>query len=89
MIELYTISITLDRTTRSNSTIQGASARLLRKILGASQTASNQITVVSFQPVQLAQASFLQKNRMSQNVFLIHVTLSWHRASVACKNQSF
>ena len=50
---------------------------------------SNQITVVAFQPVQLAQASFLQKNPTLQNVFLISVTLRWHRASVACKNQSF
>ena len=51
---------------------------------------SNQITVVAFQPVQLAQASFLQKkNQMLQNVFLISVTLRWHRVSVACKNQSF
>ena len=50
---------------------------------------SNQITVVAFQPVQLAQASFLQKNQTLQNVFLISVTLRWHRASVACKNQSF
>ena len=29
----------------------------------------NQITVVAFQPVQLAQAWFLQKNQMLQNVF--------------------
>ena len=36
----------------------------------------------------LAQASFLQKNQPLQNVFLISVTLRWHRASVACKNQS-
>ena len=50
---------------------------------------SNQITVVAFQPVQLAQASFLQKNQMLQNGFLISVMLRWHRASVACKNQSF
>ena len=50
---------------------------------------SNQITVVAFQPVQLAQASFLQKNQMLQNIFLIFVTQRWHKASVACKNQSF
>ena len=56
--------------------------------LGAQDTDSNQITVVAFQSVQLAQASFLQKNQMLQNVFLISVTLRWHRASVACKNQS-
>ena len=37
-------------------------------------TVSNQITVVAFQPVQLAQASFLQKNQTLQNVFLISVT---------------
>ena len=30
---------------------------------------SNQIMVVAFQSVQLAQASFLQKNQMLQNVF--------------------
>ena len=30
---------------------------------------SNQIRVVAFQSVQLAQASFLQKNQMLQNVF--------------------
>ena len=29
----------------------------------------NQITVVAFQPVQLAQASFLQKNQTLQNLF--------------------
>ena len=51
--------------------------------------AGNQITVVAFQPVQLAQASFLQKNQMLQNVLLISVTLRWHKASVARKNQSF
>ena len=50
---------------------------------------TNQITVVAFQPVQLAQVSFLQKNQTLQNGFLISVTLRWHRASVACKNQSF
>ena len=50
---------------------------------------SNQITVVAFQSVQLAQASFLQKKQTLQNVFLISVTLRWHRASLACKNQSF
>ena len=44
---------------------------------------SNQITVVAFQSVQLAQASFLQKNQMLQNGFLIAATLRWHRASVA------
>ena len=38
-------------------------------------TKSNQITVVAFQSIQLAQASFLQKNQMLQNVFLISVTL--------------
>ena len=52
-------------------------------------THTNQIMVVAFQPVQLAQVSFLQKNQTLQNVFLISVTLRWHRASVACKNQSF
>ena len=50
---------------------------------------SNQVTVVAFQPVQLTQASFLQKNQTLQNHFLIFVTLRWHRVSVACKNQSF
>ena len=30
----------------------------------------NQIMVVAFQPVQMAQASFLQKNQTMQNVFL-------------------
>ena len=49
----------------------------------------NQITVVAFQPVQLAQASFLQKNQMLQNGFLISITLRWHRVSVACKNRRF
>jgi hypothetical protein len=50
---------------------------------------SNQIIVVAFNVPQLTQASFLQKNQMLQNVFLISVMLRWHRASVACKNQSF
>ena len=50
----------------------------------------NQIMVVAFQSVQLAQASFLQKkNQTLQNVLLISVMLRWHRASEACKNQSF
>ena len=49
----------------------------------------NQIRVVAFNVPQLTQASFLQKKTMLQNVFLISVTLRWHRASVACKNQSF
>jgi len=49
----------------------------------------NQITVVAYQPVQLAQASFLQKYQMLKIVFLIFVTLRWHRASVASKNQGF
>ena len=53
------------------------------------QPVRNQITVVAFQSVQLAQASFLQKNQTLQNVFLISVTLRWHRASVACKNHRF
>ena len=53
------------------------------------QNGSIQIAVVMFQPVQLAQASFLQKNQTLQNVVLISVMLRWHRASVACKNQSF
>ena len=48
----------------------------------------NQITVVAFQPVQLAQVSLLQKNQTLQIIFLISATLRWHRASVACKNQS-
>ena len=37
--------------------------------LGAQDTDSNQITVVAFQSVQLAQAWFLQKNQTLQNVF--------------------
>ena len=37
----------------------------------SSETDSNQITVVAFQPVQFAQASFLHKNQTLQNVFLI------------------
>ena len=49
---------------------------------------SNQIYLVTLRPRQLEQASFLQKNQTLQNVFLISVTLRWHRASVACKNQS-
>ena len=46
----------------------------------------NQIYLVMLRPTQLTQASFLQKNQMLQNVFLISVTLRWHR--VACKNMS-
>ena len=56
--------------------------------LGAQDTDSNQITVVAFQSVQLAQASFLQKTKTLQNVFFISATLRWHKASIACKNQS-
>ena len=33
----------------------------------------NQITVVAFQPVQLAQASLLQKNQALQNVFYLYL----------------
>ena len=53
------------------------------------EAVNNQIRVVAFNVPQLTQASFLQKNQMLRNVFLISVTLRWHRASVACKNQSF
>ena len=53
------------------------------------QAVLNQIRVVAFNVPQLTQASFLQKNQTLQNVFLISVTLRWHKASVACKNQSF
>ena len=56
---------------------------------GVSSTVCNQIRVVAFNVPQLTQASFLQKNQMLQNVFLISVALRWHKASVACKNQSF
>ena len=49
----------------------------------------NQVRVVVLSLPQLTQASFLQKNQMLQNRFLISVTLRWHRVSVACKNQSF
>ena len=61
--------------------------KILKERVG--KPGSNQITVVAFQPVQLAQASFLQKNQTWKNVFLISVTLRWHKASVASKNQSF
>ena len=50
---------------------------------------SNQIYLVKLKPRQLTQAYFLQKNQTLQNVFLISVMLRWHRASVACKYQSF
>ena len=49
----------------------------------------NQVRVVAVSLPQLTQASFLQKNQMLQNRFLISVTLRWHRVSVACKNLSF
>ena len=42
-------------------------------------TESNQIRVVAFSVPQLTQASFLQKNQMLQNVFLISVPLRWSR----------
>ena len=41
----------------------------------SSSTVPNQITVVAFQSIQLAQASFLQKNQTLQNIFLISVML--------------
>ena len=53
------------------------------------QALSNQIFLVTFTNTQLTQASFLQKYQTLQFVFLIVVMLRWHRASVACKNQSF
>ena len=40
--------------------------------------ASNQVYLVTLRPTQLTQASFLQKNQMFQNVFLISVTMRWH-----------
>ena len=36
---------------------------------------SNQIYLVTLRPTQLTQASFLQKNQMLQNGFLIFLTL--------------
>ena len=36
---------------------------------------SNQIYLVPLRPTQLTQASFLQKNQMLQDVFLIFLTL--------------
>ena len=51
-----------------------------------SVTVISQIYLATLRPRQLTQASFLQKNQMLQNVFLISVTLRWHR--VACKNMS-
>ena len=56
------------------------------KELSTKETGSN---LVTFTNTQLTQASFLQKNQTLQNVFLIVVTMRWHRASEACKNQSF
>ena len=38
-------------------------------------SASNQIYLVTLRPTQLTQASFLQKNQMLQNGFLIFLTL--------------
>ena len=55
----------------------------------ALQYGSNQVRVVAFSLPQLTQASFIQKNQVLQNRFLISVKLRWHRVSVACKNQSF
>ena len=57
--------------------------------VGVCLTSSNQVRVVAVSLPQLTQASFLQKNQMYQNRFLISVTLRWHKVSVACKNQSF
>jgi hypothetical protein len=45
--------------------------------LGAGQPWSNQIYLVTLTYGQLTQASFLQKNQMLQNGFLIFVTLRW------------
>ena len=39
----------------------------------------NQVYLVTLRPRQLTQASFLQKDQMLQNIFLISVTLRWHR----------
>ena len=39
---------------------------------------SNQIYLLTLRPTQLTQASFLQKNQILQNVFLISVTQRWH-----------
>ena len=38
----------------------------------------NQIYLVTLRPPQLTKASFLQKNQMLQNGFLIFLTLRWH-----------
>ena len=42
------------------------------------QYQSNQINLAMLRPTQLTQASFLQRNQMLQNVFLIFLTLRWH-----------
>ena len=59
-----------------------------KEVCNGGVACSNQIRVVAFNVPQLTQASLLQKKKL-QNVFLLSVTLRWHRASVACKNQSF
>ena len=41
-------------------------------------TVNNQIYLVTLRPTQLTQVSFLQKNQMLQNGFMISVTLRWH-----------
>ena len=50
---------------------------------------SNQIRVVAFNVPQLTQASFLQKKRNIAKCFFDICNGEMHRASVACKNQSF
>ena len=63
--------------------------RMFVCMLSIPSTSSNQIRVVVFNVVQLTQASFLQNIKRFKMFFFISVTLRWHRASVACKNQSF
>ena len=54
------------------------------------QPAGNQIYIVTFMCLTIDTSFiFTKKNQMLQKGFLLSVTLRWHRASVACKNQSF
>jgi hypothetical protein len=64
-------------------------SRVLYKRVANHFTHINQIRFVAFNVPQLTQASLLQKTQTLQNVFLISVTMRWHRASLVCNNHSF
>ena len=63
----------------ADSGLESAVWSLSRNVIGISSVhvwaGINQIYIVMLRPTQLTQASFLQKNQMLQNIFLIFLML--------------